>query len=564
MDLEQLTSESARALLRLDGVQGSDADLEAIAQAFGNHALSLRLAAAAGKGASIARIMDVVKGEKPGTPSLVNRLIDQLAERLGPERELLSLIGLFDRPASVAALDALQAPPVIPGLTETLHGSPSRRWQDFARSVERVGLLTWATDGGLDAHPIVREYFAARLREYHRAAWQAGHQRLYEHFRSITKDQPSTLEEMEPLYEAMLHGCRAELYQEVLDEVYWPRVLRGQEGYSLRQLGTFAEDLAALSNFFEIPFTKPVGALRLQDRKFVLAQTGLCLRALGRLSEAGTTFRAILGTETAEQNWHGASIAAIQSSEVSLIGGRISTAVEMAEWSRALSDRTADAALGVAARVQLATSLHQRADTKRARSLFAEAEALQAKWQPEFPLLYSVSGFRYCALLLDLGEFAEVERRARLARSWASRYLRILDVALADLSLGQVALFSERVADPGDPSTAHLLASALEGLRRAGTRDFLALGLLARGELNRRAGAFELAGADFDEAMAIADRDGMFLLRIDCLLAQERLCTSVGQADDASKKSREAHRLIEATGYLRRLAHEAKDDEHRA
>ena len=45
----------------------------------------------------------------------------------------------------------------------------------------------------LDAHPLLREYFARELREQRPEAWRAAHRRLYEHLCATTKDkaQPS-------------------------------------------------------------------------------------------------------------------------------------------------------------------------------------------------------------------------------------------------------------------------------------------------------------------------------------------------------------------------------------
>ena len=58
-------------------------------------------------------------------------------------------------------------------------------------------------------------------------------------------------------------------------------------------------------------------------------------------------------------------------------------------------------------RTTLADARHQSGARADALALFREAEAMQAKQQPEYPLLYSVQGFRYCDLLLG-----DVERMA--------------------------------------------------------------------------------------------------------------------------------------------------------
>ena len=84
---------------------------------------------------------------------------------------LLRLLGLFDRPATADCLEALWKAPAIPGLTEPLVGmSEAQRNLAFTR-LEDAKLLTVNRDEGsgelvaLDAHPLLREYFARRVRE---------------------------------------------------------------------------------------------------------------------------------------------------------------------------------------------------------------------------------------------------------------------------------------------------------------------------------------------------------------------------------------------------------------
>ena len=52
-----------------------------------------------------------------------------------------------------------------------------------------------------------------------------------------------------------------------------------------------------------------------------------------------------------------------------------------------------------------------------AESLFREAEQMQAKLQPDYPLLYFLQGFQYCDLLLAEAERAAWKRTHAKARS---------------------------------------------------------------------------------------------------------------------------------------------------
>ena len=54
------------------------------------------------------------------------------------------------------------------------------------------------------------------------------------------RTSPDTLEAMQPLYAAVVHGCRAGRQQEVMDEVYWRRILRGTRSSVGRSSGPSA------------------------------------------------------------------------------------------------------------------------------------------------------------------------------------------------------------------------------------------------------------------------------------------------------------------------------------
>src|SRR6185295_17856801 len=101
---------------------------------------------------------------------------------------VLRMLGLFDRPADQACLLVLRREPAIPGLTELLVGISDASWNVAVSRLADRGLVS-REGGTLDAHPLVREYFARQLRETHPEAWRAAHGRLFEHLRDSTPHQ---------------------------------------------------------------------------------------------------------------------------------------------------------------------------------------------------------------------------------------------------------------------------------------------------------------------------------------------------------------------------------------
>ena len=525
---------------------------------------------------------------------------------------LWQLLGLFDRPATTDCLEALLKTPPIPNLTDALF-DVQKKWlglqriytpidqaqRNFALSrLESAKLLTVNRDAAgqllsLDAHPLVREYFAQKLRTHHPDAWRQAHQRLYQHLCETTKDLPEpTLEDLQPLYQAIAHGCLAGLQQEACDKVYFDRILRGTDKfYSTKKLGAFGADLGAVAGFFDNPWNRPSHTLTEADQAWLLNQAAFRLRALGRLHEALDPMRVSGEMDVKVERWKGAAISYSNLSELELSLGAVASSIEDAERSMTYADHSGDAFQRLARRTTLADALHQAGQSTEAEALFREAEALQAERQPNYPLLYSLVGFRYCDWLLAGAERAAwlslecgdspphcdyasanaktlhaVKQRASQTLQWIKQAnLDILSIALDHLNLARIALYQAILELTNSDNAETEINLAVTYLRRAGTQHHLPRGLLTRAwlrVLSLRSGAasgphaLNEAIEDLNEAWEIAERGPMPLHMADIHLHRARLFGRVSpypwespQADLA-----EARRLIVKHGYGRRMA----------
>ena len=576
-NLEQISAEAGRALLRVGGVRGTDAELEGATRDFGHHALALNLLAAylheipGHHIADASEIPDLDVPEEEGQHP--RRVMAAFAARFGdgPEVDLLRMLGLFDRPARAEEMTALRAAPAIPNLTQYIQGLSEAGWLHVLHQLRRARLIAPQSEhqpDTLDAHPMVREHFGQQLRQEYPDAWREGNNRLYEHLKATAKELPDTIEEMAPLYAAVAHGCQAGRYQEALDDVYWRRILRADEHFSWKKLGSFGADLAALSGFFDPPWRRPVAGLSDCDKALVLNIAGFHLRALGRLAEAAQPMQASLKTLLAQEDWRRAAQAAGNLSELYLTSGDLAQALEYAQQSVDLADRSGDWGQRMINRTALADTLHQAGRLAEAEAALREAEGMQKERQPEFPLLYSLQGFRYCDLLLEQGKYSEVQSRAGQTLEWVTTQNWLLDIALNHLSLGRAHLLQARQEGTGPsaefiPSEAEGLRTsfaqaaahlerAVDGLRQAGQQWMLPLGLLARAELHRVTGSLDRARADLEEALSIATRGGMRLHEADCHLEYARLHLACGEQEKARESLAQAKGMVQEMGYHRR------------
>ncbi|HEX3128919.1 MAG TPA: TIR domain-containing protein [Thermoanaerobaculia bacterium] len=555
VNLEALSPEAGAELLKELGVTGRDSELRDASREFGNHALTLSLLGTYLKDiheGDVRRRREVhILEEDADETGHARRVIASYAEALEqPEVEVLRLLGLFDRPAFPAAIKALRAEPAISGLTETVGPKQEARFRKAVARLRRARLLLEEGGDELDAHPLVRVYFQEDLQIHRPEAWKAGNLRLYEHLQKEAPDLPDTLEEMEPLFTAVIHGCRAGRQQEVYREVFQRRIQRGNSPYSLDTLGAFGSNLSVLSGFFDRPWDQPSTSLTSGTQAFVLNAAAICLHALGRLADAVPPMEEALRRAVDLENWRNGAAGASNLSQLTLTLGEVARAVSFGQQSVDLADRSDDAFLRMATRTELADALHQSGRLEESAEAFRKAEALQAERQPRYPRLYSLQGYLYCNLLLSRGEpgaFEEVQGRAEAAIKIAERNLWLLDIALDHLSLGRAHLGLGDFA-----KAAEHLDQAVEGLRRAGQENYLPLGLLARAALRRLQKDWPAAEADLSEALEIAERGPMRLHECDAHLEWARVCRDQGDWEGLERHVTRAREIVEATGYERR------------
>jgi hypothetical protein len=549
INLWRLSDAAGAALLAEGGVKGTEEELRDAAHDFAGHALALSLLTGYLKllhGGDVRARNNI----RPATDDpddtghgQARRVVEAFAkEWLAGQPALLAImqmVGLFDRPASFSLINTLRAKPAIDGLTSAITDLDDDAWRSAVARLRDVGLLDpedSLSPDALDAHPLVREWFGERLKATNETAWKAAHGRLYEHLRDTTKEGDTpTLEDLAPLYQAIGHGCRAGRYEEALDEIYRDRICRRRpdgiiEFYASKKLGAIGSDLAAISWFFDKPYARPVATLTPEAQSWVLSEAAYVLRAQGRFAEALPAQRVRVTMAEDTKDWRNAARSASNLSGAELLTGEVAAAVATAKQSIDHADRGGNEFEMISARTTYADALHIAGQREAATRAFADAKRLQKRWQPAYPLLYSLWGYRYCDFLLAKGDRIAAYDQARQTLKWARHQNFLLDIALDTLTLGRALLWrvfaavgaKRRLAAACDDArTARTrLDEAVDGLRASGQADMLPCGLLVRAVFRRSAGEWDSAARDLDEVEEIAEPGPMRLYL--CGLALER------------------------------------------
>lgn len=598
--LDRLPQEAGVALLRHLQIVGTDEELHAAWQDAGGHALTLsllgRYIADAFEDRDIRHYREVkfeaADQEHQGRSAFkVVRAYEHWLRSGGPERQrelaVLRLTGLFDRPMDKGCLQALRKWE-IPPLLRRFFSSRARQiartfgplammsdaeWNLAVKRLSAVDLLSVSPEA-IDAHPLIREYFAAQLTRNQPAAFRAAHSRLFDYLCETTPYRPDGLAGLAPLYEAVTHGCLAGRHQEALEKVYMDRILRGtgSDGfYSLKKLGAIGADLSAVAAFFVLPQWRKVSSnLSRGSQAWFLGEAATRLRALGFLADALHPIRAGLVMRIQQKKWKSAAQMAGILSELEVTLGRLMEAVNVARQAIVCADKSGDQFFRMASCCKLADALHQLGSRKEAGEIFNQAELMQQKAQPPFGLLYSLRGFQYCNWLLapvgqaawrcvihqsspavtihDSEIIAEVERRAHWFFASRCPVDSLLTIANDHLIIARVGLIRAILEHPLPQPTLDLphVEEAVHGLRAAGQVDKLPRGLLTAALYHHVRGEPALAEKHLAEAQQLAERGPMPLFLADVHLHRARMFRDKDELVKAAK-------LIRELGYGRRF-----------
>jgi len=621
-DLEDLPIEVAIKLLRQFDIRGRNDELSDACEKFRRHALSLTLLGrflTDAHGGDIRRIdrIDLQRADeltRPERHRSVWRILENYEAWLAKAQDdgspktlaVLRLTGLFDRTATADCLAALRAEPIIPGLTDAICGLADDEWNILLKRLESAHLIklresstlkspssdsAWAIDAHpLDAHPLIREYFAKQLKQTQPEAFKAAHSRLFDQLCEASDFQPDTLEELQPLYQAIAHGCLAERFDEARANVYRDRILRGTDNtgfYSWKKLGASADNLRVVMEFFGKDWTLLPQDFSAASQAWLLSEAANSLRALGRVEEALDPMRRGMDLRISEGDWINAAISAGNVSELELTLGRISDAETTARRAVRYADLGMKLEFRSIAHSKVADPLHQSGRREESRGRFNQSERIQKEWSPRLPLLYSVRGFQFADLLLSLAERSawlailtgdvqqqtvksaheaclEVIERLGQIFSWTTRSQGLLSVSLDHLALARAQFYRAQFSDQSFTVSNHLdsaISIALIKSREAKQLDHLPLALLTAGFFHGTLGEnLEEAERLLEEAQQIAERGPMPLYLADVHLHRARLFGRLPKDERESKfpdidpkaELAEARRLIENHGYSRR------------
>ena len=604
-DLQNLAPEDGVALLRSFGVSGRDVDMLAAVEEYGRHALALHLL-----GNALATYLDGDVRKRDTLTELIGdyddverhafKVMQAYEHWLGgtPELKLLYLLGLFDHPVEQKVLEVLWDVE-IPGLTD---GVSKKAWLVAQRNLTQKYQMMSKYEGQddlFDCHPLIRGYFGRQLKESQDEVWRQAHTVLYEHYKGLPeklweKYLPDTLEEMQPLFRAVVHGCAASI-PEVLRDVFVPRIRRHEYFYSWRSLGAYNEELSVLAAFFEDLWATPNKDLPIYVRSAVLSWTGMCLHSRGRLHEALEATEAGLHLNRIDIDALNTAVAANNQAQIYTALGQlnkaeqsygyaVSNAVE-AESNEWIAISTASKADCLLKKGEYALAFAEFKQSEQKRLALEKSKSIRKKTLPSY--IYTdilLNKFNTTIELLKL--VRKIRSTLDLVQNSLGRGQGLIDLGSAQLALGRTYLKLAGLSKSNKSRSFYVgkskywVEKSIKAYQKSGNLDFLVNGLITYALVLRCLNHFKVSVDILNEIYEIAEPSGMRLHLTDYHLEMARLILAIEaeptQYPEATpdREQRifpfadqeepgiltlechiaEAARLIEETGYHRRDA----------
>ncbi len=535
--LIDLSAADAISMLKKRGVEGSADDVKEVIGRYKGHALSLTLLAGYlekyhNKDIKQAPQVKFVLNDKKRFKD-VNKLLRRYAEKMSEaERVFLNIFSLFRQEVTERDFESVFRKK-IEG-TEFNDAIVKMSELDFRDLIG--GLVDWRliscdeTKKLYTAHPLIKSYFESDFDEKDK---KLCHKRLYQYFGEYAPEKPDTLEEMQPLFEQVYHGCGAGLYDEALYDIYWEKIKRREEYFITQKLGAWETDLSIVRNFFsegnlsQMPLVSEKTA-----QSFLLNEAGLALLNTGRPKEAEEPFMTGVEIDIETEGWKNASAGYHNLADLQFRTGELGPGLESAQRSLEMAEKAKDDFNIWISKAYLGWMFYLLGKSEEAEKNFKEADKIILK--SEGRRLRCLPGVHYADFLVSMEMIDEAFELTRQNLMICQRNNWTNSISRCHRCLGAI----ERLKGNKNKAEEHL-KNALEIARKVGTPFLEIEALLERDRLNLDMGKYEDAIGDAEQVLKICGRTGFrfYEPEAEIVLARAQLAQKDFKESEAYAKS---------------------------
>ncbi len=504
-EIERLSIEDGRALFEKVGVKGRREEIDLVIEEYDGHALSLTLLSRYlvedfGGDVTKAKEIPPFHSDKEAGGK-AHRILLWYAKQLTEEqRAFMKIFALFRRAVREEDFEGVFRAEMETEMNKALRAMTQFAFKRMVNNLFERRLISRDQDDNYATHPLIKNYFESIFEEEDKKLCHKG---IYEYIGGYAPERPETLEEMQPLFEQVYHGCAAGLYDEVIDDVYWEKVHKQGEHFLQHKLGAWETDLSLVKTFFpkgdlsQIPLVT-----KKSDQSWLLNSAGLGLLSTGRPKEAEEPFLIGVKMNVKAKDWKNASAGYENLADLQFRIGEINAGLESAKKDLEMAEKARSDEDIMTSKGFLGWGLYLLGKSEEAEKNFKKADELSSK----------IEGSR---LHCNIGVF------------YTDFLISIEKIDGAFELTGQNLGICQRNSWPDDISRCHRCLGAIERMK----------------------GDYKEAESRLQKALEIARKVGMPALEIEALLERGRLRLDMEEYEDAIRDAGQVLKICERTGF---------------
>lgn len=507
-EVERLSVEDGRNLFEKVGVKGSKKEIDSVIEEYDGHALSLTLLSkylVEDFGGDIKKAKDIppfYSDKEAGGKA--HRILLWYTKQLNEEQSaFMKIFSLFRM-----ALRDQDFQGVFRAEMETDMNQSLIAMSDFAfkRMVDNLSdrrLITKDQETRYATHPLIKSYFESVFEKEDK---KLCHKCIYEYIGGYAPEQAETLEEMQPLFEQVYHGCATGLYNEVYDNIFLDKIGGHPTGYRItHKLGAWETALSLVRTFFpEGDLSQMPLVSKKRAQSWLLAAAGVLLLDTGRLKEAEVPLKRCFEIDIELEAWENLSLDYQNLAGLQFRTGEIESGLESAKRALEMSEKAKDDEYIMTSRAYIGWILHLSGKTEEAEKEFKEADELEGKISDD--QLYSCKGFQYADFLISMERIDEAIELTRHNIEICKRNNWTNHISRCHRCLGSI----QRIKANYKEAQIHL-QKALEIARKVGMPFLEIKALLESGRLHLDTEEYKDAIRDAGQILKICERTGFKL-----------------------------------------------------
>lgn len=538
IEVERLSIEDGRRLFEKTGVKGKLEEIDSVIEEYDGHALSLTLLAgylAKDFGGDIKKAKEIppfYSDKEAGGKA--HRILLWYAKQLNEEqRAFMKIFSLFRRAVREEDFGGVFRAEMETEMNQALREMGEFAFRRMADNLVDRRLISKDKDGTYATHPLVKNYFDSIFEKEDK---KLCHKRVYQYIGEYAPVRPETLDEMQPLFEQVYHGCAAGLYDKVFIDVYWKKIQRMGEGFLINRLGAWETELFIVRTFFprgdisRVPLVSREG-----DKGFLLSEAGLTLLATGRPKEAEELLLKSMEFGIKERGGINAPAAYQNLADVRFRTGQLEVGVENAKKAVDSAKLISVDSVLWSSKAVLGWMFYLLGKSEEAEKVFKEADELCKK--VEGNRMRCLWGISYADFLISTEKINEAFELTKENMKICRNILKDANnISRCHRCLGAI----ERIKGRYEEAVEHL-QNAIEIVRKIGVTDIEIDVLLERGRLWLDMGKYEDAFGDAERVLKICGRTGFRFYEPEAEIVLGKAYLAQKKFEDAEKNAKSAY-----------------------